>query len=41
MPVIAQAAAIRQSTVLSFQLVAVPARLMGMIKANDVPTATW
>jgi hypothetical protein len=30
----AQAVTIRQSTVLSFQLVAVPARLMGMMRAR-------
>ena len=40
-PVTAQAETIFQSTVFNFQLVAVPARLMGMIRAREVPTATW
>ena len=41
MPVMAQAPAIRQSTVFNFQLVSVPAKVMGIIRAKDVPTATW
>jgi len=41
MPVTAHAPAIRQSTVFNFQLVRVPAKVMGIIKANEVPTATW
>jgi hypothetical protein len=40
MPVKAQAAAIFQSMLFSFQLVREPAKEMGMIKAREVPTAT-
>ena len=40
-PVMAQAQAILQSIVLSFQLAREPAKVIGIIKAREVPTATW
>ena len=40
-PVRAQAAAIFQSTVFNFQLAREPAKVMGMMRAREVPTATW
>ncbi len=40
-PARAQAPAIFQSTVFNFQLAREPAKVMGMMSAREVPTATW